>query len=151
VRVRTIRAFHSHRSIRCRSADTSAAFLRVRLKLGLEGRKLGKWRVWIDLLLALAKRGVVATILVLSSGFREMRPLAAPTFGTITLTFGTVLAAVISLAPLAAVAAFAPEFVLRAALATITWSSLFGRRTCLHGGLGSAARRDGALLRCIRG
>src|SRR5262249_52020336 len=39
LRVRTIRAFHSHRSIRCRSADTgtvaSAALLGVRLKLGL--------------------------------------------------------------------------------------------------------------------
>src|SRR5262249_14562067 len=55
LRVRTIRAFHSHRSIRCRSADTetatSAALLGVRFKLGLEGRKFGKRRVWIDRLL----------------------------------------------------------------------------------------------------
>jgi hypothetical protein len=42
------------------------------------------------------------------------------------LTFGTVLRAMISLAPLAAVVAFAPEFTLRpAARATMTWSFPF--------------------------
>jgi hypothetical protein len=153
LRVRTIRAFHSHRSIRCRSADTgtvaSAALLGVRLKLGLEGRKLGKRRVWVDLLLALAKRRrVVATILVLGPALCEMRPLAACALGTITLTFGTVLGAMISLAPLAAVVAFAPEFTLRpAAWAALTWSFLFGWRTCLDDRFGPVRRRNGALLR----
>src|SRR6266849_1980536 len=156
LRVRTMRAFHNHRSIRCRSPDTrqpaSAALLGVRLKLGLEGRKLGKRRVWVGLLLALAVRGVVATILVLGSGFHEMRPLAAPALGTITLTFGTVLGAMISLAPLAAVVAFAPEFTLRpAARATMTWSFLFDWRTCLDDRFGAVRRRNGAFLRCIRG
>src|SRR5260370_2827836 len=152
LRVRTIRAFHSHRSIRCRSADTgtvaSAALLGVRLKLGLEGRKLGKRRVWVSLLLALAKRRVIVTILVLGPAFREMRPVAAGALGTITLTFGTVLGAMISLAPLAAVVAFAPEFTLRpAARATMTWSFLFDWRTCLDDRFGPVRRRNGALRR----
>src|SRR6266849_1543069 len=154
LRVRTMRAFHNHRSIRCRSPDTrqpaSAALLGVRLKLGLEGRKLGKRRVWVGLLLALAVRGVVATILVVGSGFHEMRPLAAPALGTITLTFGTMLGAMISLAPLAAVVAFAPQLALRPARATMPCSFLFDWRTCLDDGLGSVLRRNGALRRCVR-
>src|SRR5260370_4659558 len=157
LRVRTIRAFHSHRSIRCRSADTgtvaSAALLGVRLKLGLEGRKLGKRRVWVSLLLALAKRRVIVTILVLGPALREMRPVAAGALGTITLTFGTVLGAMISLAPLAAVVAFAPEFTLRpAARATMTWSFLFDWRSCLDDRFGPVRRSsNGALLRCVPG
>src|SRR5215831_10386154 len=75
-------ARHSHRSIRCRSADTgrppSAAFLGVRLELGLEGRKLGKRGVGVGLLLALATRDVVAAVLGrLAAVFSELRPLAA--------------------------------------------------------------------------
>src|SRR5947209_6773193 len=62
-----------------RNRRASAALLGIRLKLGLEGRKLGKWRVWVDLLLALAMRGVVAMILMLGSGFDEMRPLGRHT------------------------------------------------------------------------
>src|SRR5260370_32936448 len=149
LRVRTIRAFHSHRSIRCRSADTdtvaSAALLGVRLKLGFEGRKLGKRRVWVDLLLALAKRRVVATILVLGPAFREMRPVAAGALGTITLTFGTVLGAMISMAPLAAVVAFARELTRRpAARAPMTWSFLLHGRTCHDATLAPVPRRNGA-------
>src|SRR5258708_16209168 len=137
----------------CRQRHSaSAALLGVRLKLGLEGRKLGKRRVWVDLLLALAKRRVVATILVFGPAFCDMRPLAACPLGTITLTFGTVLGAMISLAPLAAVVAFAPEFTLRpAARATMTWSFLFDWRTRLDDRFGAVRRRNGAFLRCIRG
>jgi hypothetical protein len=54
-----------------------------------------------------------------------MRPLAAGALGTITLTLGTVLGAMISLAALAAVVAFAPEFTLRPSWATMTWSFPF--------------------------
>src|SRR6266849_3995632 len=43
----------------------------------------------------------------------------APALGTITLTFGTMLGAMISLAPLAAVVAFAPQLALRPARATM--------------------------------
>jgi hypothetical protein len=129
----------------------SAALLGVRLQLGLEGRKLGKRRVWVSLLLALAKRRVIATILVIGPGLREMRPLAARALGTITLTFGTVLGAMISLAPLAAVVAFAPEFALRPARAAMTWSFLFGWRTGVDDRFCPVRRRNGALLRCVRG
>ena len=138
--------------VRRHDTVASAAPLGVRLKLGLEGRKLGKRRVWVDLLLALANRRVVATILVVGPAFAEMRPLAACALGTITLTFGTMLGAMISLAPLAAVVAFAPEFTLRpAARATMTWSFLFDWRTCLDDRFGPVRRRNGALLRCVRG
>ena len=81
LRVRTTRACHSHRSIRCRSADksagASAALLGVRLELGLEGRELGKRRIRIGLLLALAARSVIAAILLLVAILGEMRSLAA--------------------------------------------------------------------------
>jgi hypothetical protein len=81
-----------------------------------------------------------------------MRPLAACTLGTITLTFGTVLGSMISLAPLAAVVAFAPEFALRpAAWATMTWGFLFDWRTRLDGRFGPVRRRNGSFLRRVRG
>jgi len=81
-----------------------------------------------------------------------MRPLAACALGTITLTFGTVLGPMISLAPLAAVVAFTPEFTLRpAAWATMTWGFLFDWRTCLDDRFRPVRRRNGSFLRCVRG
>src|SRR5262249_52476465 len=81
-----------------------------------------------------------------------MRPFAACALGTIILTFGTVLGAMISLAPLAIVVTFAPEFTLRpAARATMTWRVLFNWRTCLNGRFSPVCRRNGSFLRCVRG
>src|SRR5258708_2052245 len=77
-----------------------------------------------------------------------MRPLAAPALGTIALTFRTALGAVISLTPLAAIVASAPDLPLRPARAAMACGFLFDRRMGFDDGLGSVRR--GTLCRCVR-
>ena len=133
------------------------ALLGVRLQLGLEGRELGKRRIGVGLLLALAARGVVAEILLLAPILGEMRPLATRPFGTlaartirpIALPVGTMLATRHALGPLTALAAVATKFTRWAAPpATMLLCGLFHRRARFDGGrFGIGVRRNGALRR----
>src|SRR5215469_4308631 len=137
---------HSTATDRCVAGlpppPASPALLGIRLELGLQGRKLGEGRVWIDLGLALAMRRVVAAFPVLASIFRETRSLAAHVLRAIIPRFGTTLGAMLSLAPVAAVVAFVPESSLPAAHATMPCSVFFGLHAWLNCRLGSAVRRD---------
>src|ERR1700720_1762940 len=114
----------------------SVALLGVRFQLSLEGGKLGKRRVGIGLLIALATRGVIAAVLVLVAVFHEAGALR-----TILLAFRTNM---LPLAPLTAVVALAP---LRATSTTMLRGGLFDRRASFDHVLGAALRRDGALRR----
>src|SRR5262249_51239541 len=78
----------------------------------------------------------------------EMRSLTAHALRAIIPTFGTMLGAMLSLAPLAAVVAFVSESALRAARATMPCSALFSWHARLSRRFRSAARRDGAFRRC---
>jgi hypothetical protein len=61
----------------------SAALLGGSLKLRLERRQLGKRRIWISLLLALAMGREIATVLVIAPALAHARPIAAAAIGTI--------------------------------------------------------------------
>jgi hypothetical protein len=125
----------------------SAPLLGGRLKLRLEGRELGERRIGVRLLLALAMRGEVATVLVVAAGslpvLGVIRPFAPATLRTVALAVRTLLRAVFTLAPVAtALFAFAPELALRAALATLLMAAfLFDGRSSLAGRLLGAAFR----------
>src|SRR5215468_3385089 len=93
-------------------------------------------------------RGVVATILVLGSGFPELRSFGARALRAIALPFGTELRPMISLASLTAVLAFAPEFTPRA---TMRPPFLFGWRICLGDRLGFGLRCSAPFRRGLHG
>jgi hypothetical protein len=138
----------------------SAPLLGGRLKLRLEGRELGERRLGVRLLLALAMRGEVATVLVVAAGslpvLGVIRPFAPATLRTVALAVRTLVRAVFTLALLVAAAlfTFAPELALWGAWAALMAAFLFGGRPSLAGRLllGAAFRfRGGAFRRLASG